>query len=64
MVFQAIGITASIIWILGFLLWLGRLTYRQASAPKGYVVILTAVSLLCFLTFAAVVALLILRKAV
>lgn len=61
MFLQVIGFTASVISILGFFLWFARLIYRQAAAPKGYAIVLTGVSLLSFLTFAAVVALFFMR---
>lgn len=61
MVIQSIGLTASVISILGFLYWLGRTVYRQASAPKGYAAVLTGVSLISFTTFCAVLALFWLR---
>jgi hypothetical protein len=54
---QALGAVSSILAIAGFLLWLGKVIYRQAAAPKGYAVVLTGVSLLSFLTFAAVLVL-------
>lgn len=61
MVMQALGVVSSVLAIGGFLVWLGRLVYQQAAAPKGYAAVLTGVSILSFLTFAAVVVLLLLR---
>jgi hypothetical protein len=57
MVIQAVGVVSSVLAIGGFLVWLGRLIYQQAAAPKGYAAVLTAVSLLSFMTFAAVLVL-------
>lgn len=61
MVIQTLGVVSSIVAIGGFLVWLGRLVYQQAAAPKGYAAVLTGVSILSFLTFAAVVALFFVR---
>jgi hypothetical protein len=58
---QALGVVSSFLAIGGFLVWLGQLIYRQAMAPKGYAVVLTGVSLLSFMTFAAVVVLFFLK---
>lgn len=54
---QALSIVGSILAIVTAIVGLGKLIYRQAAAPKGYAVVLTGVSIMSFLTLAAVVAL-------
>lgn len=61
MAIQVLGVVSSILAIGGFFVWFGRLVYRQAVAPKGYAAVLTGVSILSVMTFAAVVALFFLR---
>jgi len=61
MALQVLSVVGGIISVGGFFVWLGRVIYRQASAPKGYAVVLTGLSLVTFTTLAAVVALFFLR---
>lgn len=54
---QVLSVVSGVLAIGSFLVWLGRMIYRQAAAPKGYAAVLTGVSIVSVITLAGVVVL-------